>query len=277
MGCWRRSGILAYDHNRKAGNPGDVIKHVGLIAALLSSDKTEHAFRFVDLFAGYAYNPIVDGNEWCEGIGRITTCSENSANLAVQLYLDWYLSRPSLVGGMYPGSSLVANDVLTYLGTGIELTLYDISEKPIRNLKRVYGTDKHSIHHRAGSLDDPEIALADFMFIDPPGIRSLRESTYPKLSDLIELAELPEMCQTLFWLPLTDSKTENSAAIQSLLQCGFDISRAVWANQSRMIGCFLAYKLSVAGKNQLRSAVEEAFEIARLGVLESSMVDHLDA
>lgn len=268
---------MAYDHNRKAGNPGDVIKHVGLIAALLSSDKTEHTFRFVDLFSGYANNPIVGGNEWCEGIGRITTCSENSVNLAVQLYLDWYLSRPTLVGGMYPGSSLVANDVLTYLGRGIELTLYDISEKPIRNLRRVYDTDKNSIHHRAASLDDPEIALADFMFIDPPGIRSRHKSTYPKLSGLIKFAELPERCQTLFWLPLTVSRTENDTAIQTLLHCGFDISRAVWTNQGEMIGCFLAYKLSMAGKNQLRSAVEEAFEIARLGVFESSMVEHLDA
>ena len=267
---------MAYDHNQKAGNPGDVIKHVALIAALLSCDEKEPSLKFVDLFAGYAYNPLVDGNEWSEGIGQITIRSETMANLAVQLYLDWYLSRPSLVGGMYPGSSLVAVDVMAYLGKRIELTLYDISDKPIRNLKRVFGSDRHTIHHRAARSDDQELALADFLFIDPPGIQSLRKPSYPALNELIEFAELPKNSQTLFWLPLTNSPKDNDAATRPLLNCGYDITQVVWADQGSMIGCILAYELSPEGSDALRSSVEEAFDIARLGKKQYFMVEHID-
>ena len=268
---------MAYDHNQKAGNPGDVIKHVALIAALISIDKNEYTFRFVDLFAGYAYSPLDGGNEWREGIGRIANPSKTSSNLAVQLYLDWYLSRPSLIGGTYPGSSLIAVDVMAYLSKRIELTLFDISEKSIRNLKRVYGSDSHFIHHRAARFEDPEIALADFLFIDPPGIHSSSKPSYPTLKELLEFAKLPANGQTLFWLPLTDSVTENDAARHSLLNSGFDITQAVWANQGSMIGCMLAYRLAEEGIDALRTSVAEAFDIARLGTNRFFMVEHTDA
>ena len=268
---------MSYDHNQKAGNPGDVIKHVALIAALVSSDRNENIFRFVDLFAGYAYNPLDVGNEWREGIGRIAKPSKTNSNLAVQLYLDWYLSRPSLVGGTYPGSSLVAVDVMAYLGKRIDLTLFDISEKPIRNLRRVYGSDNHTIHHRAARLDDPEIARADFLFVDPPGIQSSRKPSYPTLNELKEFAELPENCQTLFWLPLTNSATENDAARHSLLSCGYELTQAVWANQGNMVGCVLGYRLASKGSEALRASVAEVFDKARLGTNQSFKVEHTDA
>ena len=64
---------MTYDHHEKAGNQGDVVKHVALIAALdtILQECDQTTFRYADTFAGYAYSPIIQGNEWDRGIGRV--------------------------------------------------------------------------------------------------------------------------------------------------------------------------------------------------------------
>ena len=55
----------AYDHWRKAGNQGDVVKHVALIAALdviLDAHKKKE-FLYADTYAGYAHIPLLKSNE----------------------------------------------------------------------------------------------------------------------------------------------------------------------------------------------------------------------
>lgn len=268
---------MTYDHNRKAGNAGDVIKHVALIAALNSASSSSGKFRIVDLFAGYAFNPIVEGNEWCDGIGRISAKPENVDNDSVRLYLKWYLSRPSLRGSMYPGSSLIAHDVLDHLGREVKLTLYDISDKSVENLRLVYDIQKHNVHHRAATINDSEIFDADFLFIDPPGLFSEQNTSYPKLEELIQFTALPKQGQVLFWLPLTRSIQADKASVQLLVEHGFDITRAVWASDVTTPGCILAYKLSDDAIKKLRLAVKEIYTIAEFGTGEGTLLEHINA
>ena len=267
---------MTYDHNRKAGNAGDVIKHVALIAALNSATKSSVKFRFVDIFAGYAFNPVVKGNEWCDGIGRISTEPENVRNDSVRLYLKWYLSRPSLRGGIYPGSSLIAHDVLAHQGRKIELTLYDISERPIKSLRHIYGSQNHNIFHRAATIKDSEIFDADFLFIDPPGLFSEHKISYPKLHELIQFTTLPRQGHVLFWLPLTHSSQTDAETIQSLVEHGFDITRAVWARNAVTPGCLLAYRLGDSAIKRLRLAVEEIYSIAEFGTGDGALLEHIN-
>ena len=221
-------------------------------------------------------NPLIDGNEWCDGIGRISTKAENVQNDSVRLYLKWYLSRPSLRGGVYPGSSLVAHDVLTHLGREIKLVLYDISDKPIRNLRLIYGDRKHSINHRAATIKDPEIFEADFLFIDPPGLSSEHERSYPELEELIQFTTLCRRAQVLFWLPLTHSAQADRTSIQSLIKQGFDITRTVWARNSKTPGCILAYRLNDSALQRLRFAVEEIYNIAGFGGGDGALLEHIN-
>lgn len=276
---------MAYDHNRKAGNEGDIVKHVALIAALNTNICKKIELKFVDLFAGYAFSPIIKGNEWSRGIGRIHGQTMFASNLDVQLYNKWYLSRPKLEGGTYPGSSLIAHDVMAYQGNNIKLTLFDIAENPINNLKNVFGKQGHSIHHRSASIEDAEIVQSDFMFIDPPGLNSTENPEYPKLNDLIDFAAAPLNCQSLLWLPINScpyikSLSESSQtidAISILSELGFDITKIVWTNKGATIGCFLAYKLDPNAKNRLRSAVEDIFYIAEWYAKNSAYIKHIDA
>lgn len=59
-----------YDHNIKAGNRGDVVKHTALIAVASELMKRcNGTFRYADAYAGYAYNPLKTNGEWRDGIG----------------------------------------------------------------------------------------------------------------------------------------------------------------------------------------------------------------
>ena len=152
-----------YDHNRKAGNEGDIVKHVALMAALdsVSSGRFEEEFCFMDLYAGYAHSEVVGGNEWENGNGVIHGRAPEISDDNVGRYFRWYLPRPSLIGGIYPGSSLIAHDVLTHNGAIPRLTLFDIAPKPVESLRRVFGEARHGIHHRAAEMADIRRASPD--------------------------------------------------------------------------------------------------------------------
>jgi hypothetical protein len=64
---------MSYDHHKKAGNEGDICKHPALIAAvdLTLASGAGTPFRYADLYAGYAKNPLTVGHEWRNGIGGI--------------------------------------------------------------------------------------------------------------------------------------------------------------------------------------------------------------
>ncbi len=64
---------MSYDHHTKAGNEGDVVKHVALLAVLDSLLGDHHGpdLRYADIFAGYAYSPMIRGNGWEKGVGKL--------------------------------------------------------------------------------------------------------------------------------------------------------------------------------------------------------------
>ena len=76
-----------YDHNVKAGNEGDVVKHAALIAAIQALLRaTDGPFRYQDAFAGYASNPLQEDGEWERGIQRVAHGA--AATPAARWYLD---------------------------------------------------------------------------------------------------------------------------------------------------------------------------------------------
>lgn len=63
---------MAYDHRSKAGNQGDVVKHVALLAvACHVLERAPRSLHYVDAFAGPAGSLLTPGGEWTRGIGRL--------------------------------------------------------------------------------------------------------------------------------------------------------------------------------------------------------------
>ena len=275
---------MAYDHNIKAGNEGDIVKHVALIAALNSIISTNDItiFRYVDVFSGYAFNPIIQKNEWKNGIGKIHGQSYKAKDENVKLYFNWYLSRPQLIGGIYPGSSLIAYDTVVHNRTTSHLTLYDISQKVIDNLELAYGNSNHTIYKRPASKNDEEIIESNFIFIDPPGLYS-KKNGFPKPQNLIEYESTSKNQNILIWLPVTISTTTKppteskptANCIALFRERGYEITKIRWAIGGRVVGCFMAYKMPREAINALKSATENMVEIVKWHNKFSTPIQHL--
>lgn len=251
-----------YDHNIKAGNPGDTIKHPALIAALnaLAENHTRERFNYTDLFAGYGINPIIHGNEWTEGIGRLQPLLSGTENTDLKLYRDWYLSRPTLYGGIYPGSALIAMDTLIHNGLQPELTLYDISDTALASLRQCF--PNQLVVPRPALPEDIEIANTDFLFIDPPGLYSEQNPTFPSLRYLLEFERRIKNPAVMFWLPITGTgepggETElTRESVNQLSHAGYSINKIRWADHHRTVGCMIATKLPEPASIRLTESIQ---------------------
>ncbi len=253
-----------YDHHKKAGNQGDVVKHIALIAAL---DKVLHnhrgpVFRYADIFAGYAHNPLVKGNEWKQGIGKLFGRQGLDKNEHTALYERWYLTRPQLLGGMYPGSSLIAADMAAWKKKKIDVCLWDTSGFVIADLNKVFFGQGQSIFDKPASPNQKEVRSADFLLTDPP---DGEKQTW----DLICQFLANDNPAVLIWLPVNanaakkppieDKQSELSRT--AALRLGCDVTKVRWYRGGRMIGCQLIYRLPAEARTALRRAVEHVASI----------------
>jgi 23S rRNA A2030 N6-methylase RlmJ len=256
-----------YDHHKKAGNEGDVVKHVALIAALdvvleewLNRFPRYEPFKFkyADTFAGYAYNPLVPGNGWEDGIKKFHDIfrqhpPDNKTHVA--RWNNWYVSaRPQLLGGVYPGSSLIAADLCAEKNVSVRISLWDTCPKVIQNLESVFGGQGHAIHHRAASISEEEVDSADFLFIDPP------DNKWTEIREFVQKGQ-----SALLWLPVcvnTQSKPppESKRSVQAREEArkeGCSVTKVRWKKGGRgMVGCQLIYRMSKDAIVALRDAVE---------------------
>ena len=250
-----------YDHDEKAGNAGDVVKHVALIAALDSAIDQHRGdvFNYADTFAGQAQHCLLSGGKWKGGIGKLHQRGELRENPHTAIYYQWYLSRPNLEGGLYPGSSRIAADVCTWRKKAYRLLLWDKCEEVVANLKREFSGKEHEIYHCAASTADPALQLADFILIDPPdGNPKQWKSVLPFL------VECKQKQMILLWWPIFPHTTappsenrQSQVTTDEALKRGFSVSKVRWAKGGRTIGCLLIYRLSSRGITLLRAAIDE--------------------
>ncbi|MBL7220471.1 MAG: hypothetical protein ISS69_10185 [Phycisphaerae bacterium] len=261
---------MAYDHHDKAGNQGDVVKHVALIAALdtIVAAQPGRKFSYADVFAGHPWHHLLTGNEWKSGIGKLHRNSGLNGNPHIGLWSKWYLDgRPDLLYGMYPGSSVIAWDVCRYRNIPVRLSLWDISPDVIRDLMVVFGDGKHSIHGRPAVADEQDLSEADFILIDPPGLQSRNQPAYPAWDDLVRLADsVSDQAGFLIWLPVnanTSGGKGNVRECQHASDCrensvgrNWHVTKVRWSIGGRTIGCQLVYRLPADAVSALRIAVD---------------------
>jgi len=158
-----------YDHHEKAGNPGDVIKHVTLIAAanvLMQSSKG--SFHYADTYAGYAYNPLKSEGEWRNGISRIYDGNFPFSNPNVCFWRELWDCNYGLEGSVYPGSSVFIRKLCLKNGVTYRPRLWDVSPPVISQLMTAYGTQEAQIYPRPATLEDFKDFTTDLLLIDPP-------------------------------------------------------------------------------------------------------------
>jgi len=250
---------MPYDHRTKAGNQGDVVKHVALLAAVRHAiDGARSPFRYADAFAGPAGSLLLPGGEWTSGIGKVARFAE-ARSVDVAVWLQWYLARPQLVGTRYPGSSLIVSDAAARAKKRVVMTLWDISCDAVADLKQVF-PDQAVIHSSVEASHDA-IRSADLLFVDPPALAD----QWALVLGLMEYGR-----HMLAWLPINVGIVGGSPQVSSIAEDQFKqvsalpstfSTRVLWAHGGRTIGCLLAYRSSTEGVTSIRAAVDEVVDL----------------
>ena len=243
-------------------------KHPALVAALEETIAlTGHSpFRYADLFAGYARNPLAKGKEWARGIGLVAGAPLLAANPHVSLWANCAgLTKTPTTDGFYPGypgSACFAKCVGDRLAKSVELWLWEVAPAPYDDLK-VSFPHAH-IFDTAAQPGDPAIQNADFVFIDPPD-----KTCWGTISKIVQ--SLCPRRAVLIWLPLcanttTTPPTEDQQSIKcrnEALELGMCASVVRWSTGGRTIGCQLLYRLDASARLALIDAVEAVVLAAR--------------
>lgn len=249
--------VRPYDHAEKCGNEGDVVKHVGLLAALDSilSSWSGGFFRYADTFAGYAQCVLGDGGEWPRGVGLLADQSALGDNPHTALWHRWYLARPVTRGSAYPGSSLIAADVARDREVPIRISLWDISDEAIASLRATWA-DRAFVFPRPADPRESDVAEADFLFVDPPDIE-----TWPAIRPTLEPSRRGG---TLVWLPISATGDEPiRAAVDDARALGYAMDEVRWASGgSRTIGCRLLHRVPPPARRNLEAAVRHVASVA---------------
>jgi 23S rRNA A2030 N6-methylase RlmJ len=232
-----------YDHQTKAGNEGDVVKHSALVAAL-NGLLAAHAgvFRYADSFAGRCENDLSKTGAWRRGIGQFAP-RRHGGNPDLELWRAQWTAAPS---GFYPGSTKLAKKILAKRGS-YEIRAFEREEAYAEGLRREHG-DEAVITHSA-SASDWKVWTPDLLFIDPPGLKSENNPSFPTLESLLQ--SMKGVNNVLIWLPMITGMNKgcpidviNNAvdSLRATLNEGFQVLAVCWDNSGSMPGCFIAFR-----------------------------------
>lgn len=253
-----------YDHNRKAGNQGDIIKHTALIAAAETlMMQCDGKFEYADTFAGYAFNPLTSDGEWRYGIAATERSNHTPSTAAVTFWRDLWSCRVGLRGSVYPGSATLILKLCLQKNLSFHARLWDTSPAVVAQLMNAFNAYEADIYPRPAKIEDFSDMKPHLLLIDPPGLRTPSKKEYPDLEDLLHFFKVTD--NAILWFPITAQgtgspapETEPSKAARS--QClahELWVTSVRWSGGIRTCGCRLAYRLSSAAGDKLRKAVDD--------------------
>ncbi len=158
-----------YNHARKAGNRGDVWKHVilaGVIDALAAERPVGSRFSYLETHAGGGDYTLVQSGAWRDGVGRLLASKpalarSSYARLVAGITPD---------GGSYPGSWVIAARRLSDAGLRPRLVLCETDPAAAAQATGVAFllSDADVTVIRADGFVASAGRNADFLFVDPP-------------------------------------------------------------------------------------------------------------
>jgi 23S rRNA A2030 N6-methylase RlmJ len=252
-----------YDHQTKAGNEGDVVKHPALVAALNGLiAEHEGVFRYADAFAGRWENDLSKADAWRKGIERFAACWKGG-NPDIGVWRKQWTADPS---SSYPGSVPIAKRILA-IRERYEIRAFEIEKTYAAGLRK--GLGKGKVVTRPATSADWADWKPDLLFSDPPGLKSKKNPCFPTLESLLQGAK--DVANVLMWLPMTTTGNKGDGllplsptTIDTWLQCGnsdFEIAAVRWSDSGPLCGCLIVYRFdSCAVAQRVNAAVLEVVE-----------------
>jgi 23S rRNA (adenine2030-N6)-methyltransferase len=147
--------MLAYRHAFHAGNHGDVLKHLVLMAVLAHMNLKDKGWRYVDTHAG-AGGYALGGNyarkrsEFSSGIGRLWDREDLPPDVAEYVELVRSLNRGGPALAQYPGSPLIAQ---AFMRPQDQLRLFELHPTDHRILVSAFAGDRGVEVHLADGFE----------------------------------------------------------------------------------------------------------------------------
>jgi 23S rRNA A2030 N6-methylase RlmJ len=133
---------MAYDHSRKIGNRGDLIKHAVLFAALRyrlgQHGQQDQPFAYAETHAGRPEYVLPDGGEWQHGIGAFASIDAERRCAALRDFKEAFLGNRITVGMRYPGSTAIAFRLLRAHGSPFRMSLWETDIGAFDDLVRFF-------------------------------------------------------------------------------------------------------------------------------------------
>jgi 23S rRNA (adenine2030-N6)-methyltransferase len=123
---------MDYDHGRHAGNAGDVIKHLALIALLEAMVRDPAPLTYVETHAGAGLYPLGSAGEWGDGVLRVWNAREGLLGRYAEIVRGFSAPGAARPASM-PGSPLVARALLR---DGDRMVLHEIDSGTAGVLRR---------------------------------------------------------------------------------------------------------------------------------------------
>jgi 23S rRNA A2030 N6-methylase RlmJ len=179
---------MAYDHSIKIGNQGDLVKHIGLFAALrhvLAAWSADQEFVYADIHAGRPAYVLPEKGEWQYGIGSFSELPEvdddrerrekGTSLLGAAGAFDAVLLGRSVAPGMiYLGSSGIAFRLLCDLKVPWRMKLWEMDRTVASDIEAHFRS--HADRIKVTCSDGYEILKDDspcsFVLIDPPALEA---------------------------------------------------------------------------------------------------------
>lgn len=163
-----------YDHSKKIGNKGDLIKHFALTTAVRQMATGQESFSYLDVHSGRSSYDLPPSGEWKTGIGKLAEhCQSEQLTEELQYYCDVQSIIAISHTRRYSGSSQIIFNVLQDLEVKkIKLILCDTNPEVCNDLENEYqGSSSVEICCTDGYQKAQDTDAVDLVFIDPPDIK----------------------------------------------------------------------------------------------------------
>lgn len=177
---------MAYCHADKAGNRGDLIKHLALSSAISKIVPGKSSFSYMEVHCGQADHTLKEDGEWHSGIGRFIKLSATNPHTHRDIDYFRHLLGIETVDSqkVYHGSSRIVYRLLHDLRVAnISMHLCDTDADVCASLTTAFGTDRGiHIYCEDGYSKAKQLHDLDLVFIDPPDMGQ----QFPAYIDLIQ-------------------------------------------------------------------------------------------
>ncbi len=228
--------IVNYDHTEKAGNRGDVWKHVILLSVLgkmLSGRPDSSVIRYFETHCGKNSYILSANGEWQDGIGRFSSVD---GDLADHPYFHLQCSSTG-IGSVYHGSWSLAATYLRQKRRTFRFTLCDIS-KDVGTAVREFATySREVIDFRCTdgfAALKKESRRQDLIFIDPPYSPPHSPHDWQSCADIsaeLALSSTP----FVIWYPVFEEENPQRL-VEQAASSGYEVQWKTESENKKMTG-----------------------------------------